>query len=178
MRAASALAVECQTMDPVFIWVESSALSAWARESVSVFAFPTFLAVHAMGMALVAGMAAAINLRMLGVAPHVPLTEMKRFFPFIWVGFWLCVASGLILLIAYPTKALTNPFFYAKLAFVALGIVQLRMMSSGVLSDPNVDTTPVSGRGRLLAVSSLVCWAGAIGTGRFLAYTYVRLLSI
>ena len=165
-------------MDPVFIWVESSALSTWARESISVFAFPTFLAAHAMGMALVAGMGAAINLRMLGVAPQVPLTEMKRFLPLIWLGFWLCVASGAILLIAYPTKALTNPFFYAKLLFVALGIVQLRMMSSGVLSDPNLDTTPVSGRGRLLAVSSLVCWAGAIGTGRFLAYTYVRLLSI
>jgi hypothetical protein len=164
-------------MDPVFVWVESSALSIWARESTSVFAFPTFLAIHAMGMALVAGIGAAINLRMLGVAPRVPLTEMKRFFPLIWVGFWLSVASGVILLIAYPTKAFTNPFFYAKLIFVALGIVQLRMMSSGVLSDPNLDATPVPTRGRLLAVSSLVCWVGAIATGRFLAYTYVRLLS-
>ena len=57
-------------MDSVFIWVESSALSIWARESISIFAFPTFLAVHALGMALVAGMGAAINLRMLGVAPR------------------------------------------------------------------------------------------------------------
>ena len=165
-------------MDPVFIWIESSVFSTWARESISIFAFPSFLVAHALGMALVVGMGSAINLRMLGVAPQIPLTEMKRFFPLIWVGVWLSVASGVILLIAYPTKALTNPIFYVKLIFVALGIVQLRVMSSGVLSDPNLDTTPVSGWGRLLAVSSLVCWFGAIFTGRFLAYTYVRLLSI
>ena len=170
--------VECLTMDPVFLWVESSAFSIWTRESTSVFAFPTFLAVHAIGMALVAGMGAAINLRILGVAPGVPLTEMRRFFPLIWAGVWLCAASGTILLIAYPTKAFTNPFFYAKLIFVALGIVQLRVIGTRVLGDPSLDMTPVPGRGRLLAISSLVCWAGAIGTGRFLAYTYVRLLSI
>ncbi len=178
MRLASVSGVECPTMDFVFVWVESSAFSIWTRESTSVFAFPTFLAVHALGMALVAGMGTAINLRILGVAPRVPLTELKRFFPLIWVGVWLSVASGVILLIAYPTKAFTNPFFYAKLIFVALGIIQLRVIGTGVLGDPNLDTTPVSGRGRLLAVSSLVCWIGAIATGRFLAYTYVRLLSI
>ena len=90
-------------MDSVFVWVESSTFSIWTRESTSVFAFPTFLAVHAIGMALVAGMGAAINLRILGVAPGVPLTEMKRFLPFIWAGVWLCGASGIILLVAYPT---------------------------------------------------------------------------
>lgn len=165
-------------MDAVFIWVESSAFSTWTRESTSVFAFPTFLAVHAIGMALVAGLNTAINLRILGVAPGVPLTELRRFFPLIWVGVWLCVVSGLILLIAYPTKALTNPFFWAKLILVALGIVQLRAIGNGVLRDPHLDTSPVPGRGRLLAASSTACWVGAIATGRFLAYTYVQLLSI
>ena len=165
-------------MDSVFVWVESSTFSIWTRESTSVFAFPTFLAVHAIGMALVAGMGAAINLRILGVAPSVPLTERKRFLPFIWVGVWLCAASGIILLVAYPTKAFTNPFFYAKLIFVVLGIVQLRVIGRRVLDDASLDMTPVPGRGRLLALSSLVCWAGAIGTGRFLAYTYIHLLSI
>ena len=165
-------------MEAVFIWVESSAFSTWTRESTSVFAFPTFLAVHAIGMALVAGINTAINLRILGVAPGVPLTALRRFVPFIWVGVWLCVVSGLILLIAYPTKAFTNPFFWAKLMFVALGVIQLRAIGNGVLRDSRLDTGPVPGRGRLLAASSTACWVGAIATGRFLAYTYVQLLSI
>jgi hypothetical protein len=91
-------------MESLFFWIETSALSVWSRESTSVFAFPGFLIVHAVGMALVAGMSAAISLRILGMAPRVPLTQMRRFVPFIWLGFWLCVASGTILLIAYPTK--------------------------------------------------------------------------
>ena len=53
----------------------------WVRESPSVFAFPGILSVHAIGMALVVGLNAAIDLRILGFAPHVPLMEMKRFFP-------------------------------------------------------------------------------------------------
>jgi len=98
----------------LFVWIETSSLSVWARESTSVFAFPGILAVHTVGMGLVAGINAAINLRILGIAPQVPLTQMKRFFPVMWTGFWLNAASGVVLLIAYPTKALTNPVFFIK----------------------------------------------------------------
>ena len=163
-------------MDPVFLWVESSAFSVWARESTSIFAFPTFLAGHALGMACVVGINVAVSLRLLGVTPGFSGTELKKVFPLFWVGVWLAVISGTILLIAYPTKALTNPFFYAKLVFVGLGVFQIRMIENRVLGNPDLDTTPNPKWVRLLAVSSMVCWFGVIATGRFLAYTYGRLL--
>jgi hypothetical protein len=31
---------------------------------------------------------------------------------------------------------------------------------------------------KTLAAASIVCWAGAITAGRFLAYTYTRLMAI
>ena len=164
-------------MESTFFWLETTAFSVWTRESLSVFAFPTFLIVHAVGMGLVAGMNAAIDLRILGVAPAVPLTQMRRFVPAIWVGFWLCVVSGGFLLVAYPTKALTNPVFWAKLIFVAVGLVQLRLIDNRVLRDPRMDAQPVPRGGRIFAAVSLACWGGAIMSGRFLAYTYVRLLT-
>ena len=163
-------------MDPVFLWVESSAFSVWARESTSVFAFPTFLAGHALGMACVVGINVAVSLRLLGVTPGFSGTELKKVFPLFWVGVWLAVISGTILLIAYPTKALTNPFFYAKLVFVGLGFWQVRMIENKVLGNPDLDMPPSPKWVRLLAVSSMVCWFGVIATGRFLAYTYGRLL--
>jgi hypothetical protein len=164
-------------MHSLFVWLETSAFSVWVRESTSVFAFPTILAFHTIGMGLVAGLNAAMDLRILGFAPQVPLSELRRFFPFIWIGFWLNAASGVVLLIGYPTKALTNPVFYTKLAFIALGLIVLRAIRHRVFRDSTFDNSPLPTRVRGLATASLVCWAGAIGTGRFLAYTYLHLMS-
>ena len=167
-----------RTMTSWFIWVESSAFSVWVRESNSVFAFPTILSLHTIGMGLVAGLSAAIDLRILCFAPQAPLIEMKRFFPAVWIGFWLNASSGVVLLIGYPTKALTNPIFYSKLVFIAFGMAALMLMKNHVFRDQHPGEDPVPRKGRMLAVASLACWAGAITAGRFLAYTYVRLLSI
>ena len=165
-------------MNSLFVWLESSAFSVWVRESNSVFAFPAILSLHTIGMGLVAGLNAAIDLRILGFAPRVPLMEMKRFFPLVWIAFWVNAASGVVLLIGYPTKALTNPVFYSKLLFIALGLAVLMLLKRHVFRDPRLDENPVPRKGRMLAVASLACWTGAITAGRLLAYTYLRLLSI
>ena len=157
--------------DALFVWLESTALSLWLVETPSVFAFPTVLALHTVGLGLVAGLNAALDFRILGVAPHIPVTAFKRFLPMMWFGFWLNAASGVLLLVAYPTKALTNPVFYLKLALIAVAVgilVRLRPLVR------NGETT-ITARVRVLAASSLVCWGGAIVAGRLLAYTYSRL---
>jgi hypothetical protein len=161
-----------------FVWLETTSLSVWVRESISVFAFPTILSLHTIGMGFVAGLSAAIALRILGVAAFVPLMELRRFFPIIWAAFWLNAASGVVLLIGYPTKALTNPVFYTKLSFVALALVVFRLIRNSVFATSAFDLKPVPGKGRVLAAASLVCWAGAITAGRLLAYTYSKLSSV
>jgi hypothetical protein len=165
-------------MNAFLIWLETSALSIWVRESPSVFAFPTVLSFHTLGMGIVAGLSAAIDLRILGFAPRVSLTHMRRYYPWLWFGFWLNAASGVVLLVGYPTKALTNPVFYGKLVCVALGAVVQMLIRRRVLRDTASDDQPVPRRGRMLAAASLVLWAAAITSGRFLAYTYVKLTSI
>ena len=110
-------------MDPFLIWLESTPLHDWIIESPSLLAFPGILALHAIGMGFAAGLSTAIDLRILGVAPAVPLTEMRRLLPILWGGFWLNAASGILLLIGYPTKALTNPVFYLKLTLIAVAMV-------------------------------------------------------
>ena len=109
-------------MDPYFFWVEHSAVSTWIRESPSVFAFPSILTLHTLGMGFLAGTNAAMDLRILGFAPSLPLAPMERLFRLMWFAFCVSAASGIGLLIAYPTKALTNPLFYVKLLFVALAV--------------------------------------------------------
>jgi hypothetical protein len=173
--------------DPFFAWVEGSALSVWIVQSPSIFAFPFILALHTIGLGLVAGLNVALDLRILGVAEHVPLAEFRRFLPFMWFGFWLNAASGVALLIAYPTKALTNPVFYLKLALIAVALVLLSTVRRRVLTPhggrsedrplqpPAVAHDPIPARVKVFAAVSILCWAGATVAGRFLAYTYSRL---
>jgi hypothetical protein len=143
--------------------------------SPSLLAFPGILTLHAIGMGFAVGICLALDLRVLGVAPGVQIAEMRRYVPLVWIAFWLNAISGLLLLIGYPTKALTNPVFYLKLLLIAVGLVLFRRIGRRVFdtSLPAVDTalSPL----RRLAVVSLVCWVGAITAGRFLAYTYSRL---
>ena len=165
-------------IDPFLIWLESTAFSTWMRESTSVFAFPVILAFHTIGMGVVAGINAALALRILGAGAGIPLQEMRRFFPVMWAGFWLNALSGVALLVGYPTKALTNPMFYLKLTLVALGLILVKAITGRVFGAPlPLDVAP-SPKVRKLAVASLVCWSGVIVTGRLLAYTYSRLLAI
>jgi len=162
-------------MDHFLLWLESTALSIWMRESINVFAFPMILSYHTIGMGLVAGLCAAMDLRILGVARRVPLLELKRFLPMVWVGFWLNAASGVLLLIAYPTKAVTNPVFYVKLTCIGFAVAILRSIARSIFQNPNLDLGEVPRRGKWLAGASLFCWGGAILAGRLLAYTYTRL---
>ena len=153
-------------IDPFLLWLESTALSQWVIGSPSLFAFPGILALHAIGMGFAVGICLALDLRVLGVAPGVQIAQMRRFVPIVWVAFWINAISGVLLLIGYPTKALTNPVFYLKLGLIAVALVLVNVIRR------RQHESPVP---RMLAVISLFCWAGAIVAGRLLAYTYSRL---
>lgn len=159
-------------LDPFLLWLEATAFSVWIRESESLMAFPGILAVHTIGLVLIAGLNAALNLRLLGWADRIPAREFERFLPLMWIGLWLNISSGIALLIAYPTKAVTNPVFYLKLGLIAVALVILQKVRRRLVAG---DVS--SRRMRQFAVVSLACWAGAITAGRLLAYTYVRLMA-
>src|SRR5262245_45514415 len=128
-------------------------------------------------MGIVAGMNASMGLRILGVGSGVPIAEMKRFLPIMWFGFWLNAASGVALLIAYPTKALTSPVFYLKLGFISLALVLLRSIGRLIFHENVPAAGSTAGRVKILAAASLASWAGVITSGRLLAYTYAHLMS-
>ena len=110
-------------LDPYLSWLESTAFSTWMRESTSIFAFPIVLSLHTIGLGLIAGLNVALDLRILGFAPRIPAADFRFFLPLMRFGLWVNVTSGLALLAAYPTKALTNPVFYLKLGLIVVALV-------------------------------------------------------
>jgi hypothetical protein len=159
-------------MDPVFAWIESSALSDWVRGSDCICAFPTIIALHNIGMAFLAGGSVAIDLRIIGFAATMPLKPMGRFVPLLWLAFALNAVTGILLLIAYPTKALTNPLFYIKLSLVALAVGLVYRIATDILPASEVDQKPLAARAKVLAIASLATWVALIAAGRYLAYTH------
>ena len=113
-----------------------------------------------------------MDLRILGFAPRVPLSAMARFYPVMWFGFVINSISGLLLLIGYPTKALTNPVFYIKIACIAVGMVLMVQMRRRVF--PKDEALPRNAT--VMAGLSLMVWPGAIFAGRLLAYTCTYLM--
>lgn len=157
-----------------FIGLEETWLSVWVRESPSMLAFPTILALHALGMALLVGANVAMDLRVLGLSPRIPFSVLDALFPVMKIGFWVNAVSGVLLLLAYPTKALTNPLFYAKLALIAAALLFARSIWTRIAGRRET-VAPGIAPPRVLAGASLAMWAAAIFAGRLLAYTYTYL---
>ena len=152
--------------------IEESGFSTWLRESESPFAFYFVLLFHTFGLALLVGANAVIDLRLLGIERDIPLAPLKRLFGIMWLGFAINAASGALLLMAYPTKALTNPVFYIKLTLIGFAVWVMTKLRSRVFDDSSLNEAAMVARGRTLAKWSLFLWIGAITAGRLLAYTY------
>ena len=150
--------------------VEQARFSTWVRESSSLFGYPFFLLLHTAGLGMVAGISAVVDLRILGFAERIPLKPMEKFFPFMWVGFWVNAVSGVALLAASATSKGASGVFWIKMTLIALAVIDLKLIKNRVFGDPLVDKGPVPADGRALALGSIVLWAGAIAAGRLMAY--------
>ena len=162
-------------MTPFFVWLEATPLSVWLREAPSIMVFPFILILHTVGLAFLVGANVAFDARILGLARGVPLLSMRRYYRAMWAGFWVNAFSGVLLLIAYPTKALTNPVFYIKLTLIAVALWTGRAIRRYMLSGTVAAGVRAPGSLKLLAVVSLALWLVSIVAGRFLAYTCSRL---
>jgi hypothetical protein len=149
--------------------IEQSGFATWVRESDSLLAYPTILFAHTVGLGLLVGMSMAIDLRLLGFAPTTSLAPMRKFFPIMFIGFWISAISGLALAAADATTMLVNPVFIVKMAFIVLGMVNVRIIWKRVFGSPEPEKNPFL-RARLLAGTSLFLWVCAITAGRLTAY--------
>jgi hypothetical protein len=153
--------------------IEASGVATWVRESPSLLAYTTVLSAHAIGLAIVAGLSAVVDLRLLGFAPGIPLAPLRKIFPVMYVGFWINAVSGGLLFAANATGLIENVMFFIKLAFVVAAVLLLRVLRQTAFSDASLAGGAVSKFGRRLALASLVCWCFAVVTGRLTSYPWL-----
>jgi hypothetical protein len=153
--------------------VENSGFGIWVRESGSMWSYPTIIFLHAVGLTFVAGVNAALDLRLLGFAPRLPVASMEGLFPVMWAGFWINALSGFALLIADASTMMVSWVFWVKIAAIALAVVNLvwirRLMFLDV-PDRVIKTGIVPPRVKMLAATSILFWTAALTAGRLTAY--------
>jgi hypothetical protein len=150
--------------------IEASAFSTFLRESTSVWAYPTVLMLHTVGLALLVGLNAAFDLRLLGVGRGVPLDALETWFPVMWIGFWLNLVTGVALFAADPIRLGTTTIFFSKLGVVVVGVVLIPLLRRAVYGRAGLRNPTISRTAQAYALLSLLVWTVAIVTGRLMAY--------
>ena len=157
-------------MKEFLVFLEQMQFSQWVKEAPTIWAFPTILFLHTLGMAIVAGGSTMISLIVLGFWPAVPIKPFARIFPLLWIASGVNAVTGTMMLLADATTKLTTVDFYVKMALVFAGLWILIRMRRQIFENPQLDQVPLSGNAKMLAGASLACWFGAITAGRLLAY--------
>jgi len=153
----------------VLLWLESLPLSVWIHESPSVWAQPTVLTLHTMGMGVLVGASWLLDLRLLGISRNMPLSAFRWVFRAVAVGLSVNVLTGVLLFAQRATSLATALPFLVKMGLVIASAATLVPLRSYVY-DSAPEQREVSGRARLLAIASILTWSGAITAGRLLAY--------
>src|SRR5437870_2910550 len=101
-------------------WLESLPLSVWVHESPSVWAQPTVLTLHTMGMAVLVGASWMLDLRLLGVGPNTPLSAFRWVFRTVAISLVVNLVTGILLFMARATLwGAAFPFLIKILLVVA-----------------------------------------------------------
>ncbi|MDI5919546.1 hypothetical protein QLQ86_01900 [Halomonas sp. LR5S13] len=151
-------------MEALLTWLAGTPLAEWMR--LSRWGYAAVNALHVLGVALLVGAIAALDLRLLGWRRRLPLAPLRRLLqPVAMAGLSLALGAGLMLFLADPTGYAAMPLFWLKLSLIALAITNALALNLG----PGVEHASPR-RLRLAGGLSLPLWLGALACGRFLAF--------
>src|ERR1700693_3988423 len=102
------------------VWLSHTWLSVELREAP--YDYPVLLITHVFAIALFGGMVALGNLRVLGVAmKDVPVSQViDQFRPWKWLGFFILLATGVLLTVSDPMEYRDNIMFWISAALIVL----------------------------------------------------------
>jgi hypothetical protein len=142
----------------------------------SLFMYPLIESVHVLTLCLFVGMTFVLDLRLTGLAlKSVSVIEVvSHLRPWMFLGFFIMVVSGVLLFYAIPVRSYQNIFFRVKAVFLVLAGLNALWFETGIFRTVDrwaPDARPPQ-RARVAGAASLILWAGVIVTGRMIAYNW------
>ncbi len=159
---------------PFVEWLDTHKWSTAIHESL--YAYPLIESTHVWGLALFAGFAMLLDIRLLGLGfKNIPVSTLaKRLLPWTTAGFVIMVVSGALLFYAIPVRSYMNIFFRIKVIMLILAGINVWVFHRGIylkVKDWDMDPKP-PGRARFAGAASLLLWACIIFAGRMIAYNW------
>ncbi len=155
--------------------LEASALGQAMRQWL--WLYPSVEIAHLLGIALLFGSIAVLDLRLLGVWKRVPVKALAaQVLPWSAAAFLLIIPSGLLMFVAHASEFIASPVFVLKMCLIMAAGVNAAVFHA--VTFPRVDVWDSEAMrqlspppaARLAGALSLAIWACVIACGRLLAY--------
>jgi hypothetical protein len=146
--------------------LEHSSLGHLARHSVWTYTVSNVL--HVLGAALLVGAIAVFDMTLVLNRLKEAAVIGRIAIPLAATGLMLQVPTGLVLLAPEATALGINPAFFAKVVFIAVGLINVAVFHLRFGADLRAGTLVPKARG--LAYISLVAWLLTLTAGRMIAY--------
>jgi hypothetical protein len=155
--------------------IEGSALGQAMRQWL--WLYPSVEIVHLVGVALLFGSIAVLDLRLLGFGRAIPARALAgHVLPWTAASFALIVPSGLMMFVAHASDLIASPVFVTKMMLLLAAGANAALFHATVFRSAEVwDAPEMRELGtppsvRAFAAISLAIWISVIACGRLLAY--------
>jgi hypothetical protein len=155
--------------------LESSGLGQAMRQWM--WLYPSVEIVHIVGIALLFGSIAVLDLRLLGFSRSIPARKLaSHVLPWTAASFLLIIPSGLLMFTAHATEFIESEIFVVKMLLIAAGGVNAALFhtitfrTADVWDSEEMRKLPPPPSARAAGAISLLLWISVIACGRLLAY--------
>ena len=139
--------------------------------------YPSVEIVHIVGIGLLLGSIAVLDLRLLGVSRHISARTLARHvLPWTAGSFILIIPSGLLMFTAHATEFIESEVFIIKMLLIMAAGVNaalfhtITVRTADVWDSEEMRKLPPPPSARLAGGLSLLLWIAVIACGRLLAY--------
>jgi hypothetical protein len=155
--------------------LEASGLGQAMRQWL--WLYPSVETVHIVGIGLLFGSIAILDLRLLGLGRGIPVRALARHvLPWTAAAFLLIVPSGLLMFTAHATEFISSPVFVLKIGLILAAGLNAALFHAVVYRSVDVWDSQEARKlqpppsARISAALSLLIWVSVIACGRLLAY--------
>ena len=151
-------------------WLKSTKLSSFVTGYPWVW--PACETLHFIGLALLVGTIAVVDLRMLGIGKGLPFAPLHRLVRWGIAGFTMNLITGFMFYAGEPSQYIHNGTFQLKILFILFAGINALVFEFTVLPEVKGlgpgDDAPL--KAKVIALTSLFLWVGVTYLGRMLPF--------